>query len=451
MFDYIIGFLTTDDLQLVLNAAWDACCKWYNIGIQLGINSSDLDAIKMRCHDDPDNCFRELIKNWLRGNNPRPTWSAIATALRARSVGFEQITVKTESQHTNMLGYQSEETGIEVEDNDNQSKETRTKVEDDDIFRCPCGRCSLESYLDRGCQRSDLNINPFPYLNIANLDEDSRDDLIQVLTNDLTEIMRCFADLLDRTAVSVGNYGKPTAIVQRLMVRALSLGAYESPSIQKPLLEEDEIELKCSNSVDEAFIILRRHMSFFNFELLQHIINCEELCTNDRQRIEKYCDKFDTFCRRKVFEVPPDVYGQPRSDCKRKSFVVLMTKHESEPNLVCVRAAKQKIATILKLKSSMLHLHRIDEGSLLLVFSIPEFVAQHLFPLDNLLKATFKAQGCTIFSTVSSKPLSQNEETPLMERLCCVTTADHSYYSKEKNARIPIQLNDKFFVRVYKE
>ena len=112
-----------------------------------------------------------------------------------------------------MLGYQSEETGTEVEDNDNQSEETRTKVEDDDISCCPCGRCSLESYLDRGCQRSDLNINLFPYLNIANLDEDSRDDLSQVLTNDLTEIMKCFADLLDRTAVSVGNYGEPTAIV----------------------------------------------------------------------------------------------------------------------------------------------------------------------------------------------------------------------------------------------
>ena len=84
--------------------------------------------------------------------------------------------------------------------------------------------------------------------------------------------------------------------------------------------------------------MLMKHSSFLD-ELLQHIIHCEELCTNDdRQRMEKYCDKFDTFCRRKVFEVPPDVYGPPRSDCKRKSFVVLMTKHESEPNLVCVRA-----------------------------------------------------------------------------------------------------------------
>ena len=446
MFDYIIGFLTTDDLQLVLNAAWDARCKWYNIGIQLGINSSDLDAIRMRCHNDPDNCFRELIKNWLRGNNPRPTWSAIATALRARSVGHERIAVETESQqYTNILSYLSEETGTEhkMKDNDEElSEETGTDNDEqtNDIFHCPCGMCSLDSYLDNRCQHSDSNNNLFPYLNIANLDENSRDDLIQVLTNDLTEIMRYFAELLDGTAVSIRRQGEPTTIVQRLLVRALSLGAYESPNIHMPLLKEDEMELRCSKSVDDAFIILRRHMSFFNFELLQHIIYCEELCTNnDRQQMEEYRGKFDTFCRRKVFEVPPNVYGQPISDCKRKSFVVLMTKHESEPNLVYVRAAKHKIATILKLKSSTLHLRWIDEGSLLIVFSIPEFVAQQLFPLDDSLKATLKVEGYPIFSMVSSKS-SQDEETPLMERLRCVISEDHSH--SKKNVYYQLVMHD---------
>ena len=336
----------------------------------------DLDVIKRRCRDDPDECFPEVIKYWLRCSSHKPTWSRIVAALRTQLVEYFSLARKIEQQY--METNQSEEIETAVDDNSRQA---------DEIFHCPCGRCSLESYLERGCQCSEIcSNNLFPYLNITNLDEDIN-DLIQTLTNDLAEIMTCFAELLDNTAVSIRSRGEPPAIVERLTFRALGLGAFDHPQIQKPLLREDETELKCSKTVDAAFIILRRHMSFFNFELLQHTINCEDLCTNnDRKRMEEYCSKFDKFCRRKVFEVPPDIYGQSRSDGKRKSFVVLMTRHEEEQNLVCVRTAKHKIATILKLKSSTLHLHRIDEGSLILTFSVPEFVAQFLFPLNDLVK-----------------------------------------------------------------
>lgn len=415
------------------------------------MSSSELDVISRGNRDNPDECFREVIKYWLRGSNHKCTWSGIVSALRARSVGYLCLARSIEQQY--METNHPEEIETEVDDNSGQA---------DEIFHCPCCRCSLESYLEEGCQSSHSNV--FPYLDVKNLDEDIKDDLIQTLTNDLAEIMTCFAELLDNTAMSIRSRGDPTAIVERLTFRALGLGAYDHPRIQKPLLREDEVELKCSKTVDAAFIILRRHMSFFNFELLQYIINCEELCTNnDRKRMEEYCSKFDKFCRRKVFEVPPDSYGQPRSDGKRKSFVVLMTRHEEEQNLVCVRAVKHKIANILKLKYSTLHLHRIDEGSLILVFSVPEFVAQCLFPLDDLLKAELKAKGFTIFSSISSayclskdremetvKPLkveghtspsstlpfnesslSDDRDMKLVELSSYATPADYPYYIKK--------------------
>ena len=401
-----LGCLESDHLQLVLDAIWDARSKWYSIGLNLKVSSNDLDAIRKRCRDDPDECFTEVIKCWLRGSNHTPTWSKVIAALSAQSVGFLDLAREIKK---NIDVDQSEEIETEVDGNSKQANE---------VFHCPCGRCSLESYLDEGCQYTHSNNNLFPYLDVENLDEDIKDDLIQTLTNDLAEIMNCFAELLDKTAVSIGRRGEPEVIVERLIIRALGVGAFDHPHIQKPLLKEDEVKLNCSKTVDAAFIILRHHMSFFNFELLQHIINSEELCTHeDRKRMKEYCSKFDKFCRRKVFEVPPDVYGQPRSDCKRKSFVVLMTRHEEERNLICVRAAKHKIATILKLKVSTLHLHRIDEGSLLLVFSVPEFVAQCLFPLSDLWKARLKEEGYIIFSTPSSESCLFNDEgEPLMKQ-----------------------------------
>ena len=212
-------------------------------------------------------------------------------------------------------------------------------------------------------------------------------------------MIKRFANLLDETSTSLAARG---VSVQRLALRALSLGAYESEEILKPLLSEDERRLMNSSSIDEAFLVLRPHMSFFNFELLKHIIDCNGLCSDsDREHMDEYVSKFDIFCKRKVFEISPGAVGQTTSTLKkhkRKAFAVLMTKHEAEPNLVFVNAAKQKIANLLKLKPSTLHLHRIDEGSILLVFSVPTFVAKKLFPLKPSTVAKLKDEGFLVLA-----------------------------------------------------
>ena len=274
-----------------------------------------------------------------------------------------------------------------------------------EVFRCPCGQCSLESYLEDGCPKS--NSNSFPYLDVSNLNEDDREDLTHQLSQDTSEMITSFAKLLDEICVSLA---ERAVSVQRVKMRALSLGAYESQTIQKPLLNEDEMELKSAKTIDEVFILLRPHMSFFNFELLKHITDCKILCSDgDRESMAEYVGKFDAFCKRKVFEVPPGDAGQPTPNLKkhkRKTFAVLMTEHEAEPNLVFVNAAKRKIATLLKLKPSTLHLHRIDKGSLIFVFSVPNFVARKLFPLKPSVVAKLKDEGFLIFSTPPATDVS---------------------------------------------
>ena len=265
------------------------------------------------------------------------------------------------------------------------------------MFRCPCGQSSLESYIEDGCPKS--NSDSFPYLDISKLDEDDKEDLTQQLSKDTTAMIKRFANLLDETSTSLA---ARRVSVQRLALRALTLGAYESEEILKPILSEDEQKLMNSSSIDETFLILRPHMSFFNFELLKHITDCKELCSDsDRERMDGYVSEFDTFCKHKVFEVSPGAVGQTTPKLKkrkRRAFVVLMTKHEAEPNLVFVNAAKQKLANLLKLKPSTLHLHRIDEGSIILVFSVPNFVAKKLFPLKPSTVARLKDKGFLVLA-----------------------------------------------------
>ena len=286
------------------------------------------------------------------------------------------------------------------------------------VFRCPCGQCSLESYIKVGCPKS--NSDSFPYLDISKLGKKDKEDLTLRLSQDTTNMIKKFADLLDEISISLEKRRVP---VQRLAVRALSLGAYASDKILTPLLSEHQERLRSSSSIDDAFLVLIPHMSFFNFELLKHITDSKIVCSDDDRRLmDIYVSEFYTFCLRKVFEVPSGAFGQPTSILhrqKRKAFVVLTTKIDREPNLVEIYAIKKKIAILFELEPSTLQLHRIDEGSIMLVFSVPNFVAKMLFPLKPSVMAKLSDEGFIVSTPpATEESLDDNlDDTPISKAI----------------------------------
>ena len=85
------GKLSIKDLCMVQRAAWDARSKWYNIGLELNIEPGTLDTIK-RDNDYCDDQFRAMLTTWLKMvTEPKPTWEALAEALRSPTVGYEHL------------------------------------------------------------------------------------------------------------------------------------------------------------------------------------------------------------------------------------------------------------------------------------------------------------------------------------------------------------------------
>ena len=84
------GELNVKDLCVVQEAAWDARAMWYNIGLKLGIDPGTLDVIEG--NKDINERFRAMLTTWLKMVNPRPTWKALAEALRSPTVGYEHLT-----------------------------------------------------------------------------------------------------------------------------------------------------------------------------------------------------------------------------------------------------------------------------------------------------------------------------------------------------------------------
>ena len=383
--------------------------KWQNIGLELKFNPCDLDAIKINNRENTDECFRELLSTWLKRGDPKPTWASLANALKSQTVGFGYLTEEVQVKH--LLG---ESTTLECTDKPQpecsgslqvewsqspQPKPKKDKRHNLEQFQCPCSKCDLITYLDQGCPKTKTC--SYPYLPLNTLSEDDREDLIQKLSDDTANIIQCFADLLSNASESLK---KRQVTVEQLIKVALDLGAYKSTRNQIPLLKEDEMKLSEATSIDAVFIILRKHMSFFNYEILSHIIrHLGDEC--DRRNLEEFCSRFKVYCERKVFEAPPSVFHSNEGEKRdRKQFVVVGTQ-DLFNTLNNVKEAQRKIASLLGLRVSTIQLKQIDCGCVILVFSIPGVL--NVFPLKPATHAELKAYGYTIIVPDTSSNLTE--------------------------------------------
>lgn len=99
--------LTLTRLRSVKNRIWEARSKWRDIGVELKLEITDLDAIN---GSDTGACFEKMLIIWLKQSKPRPTWSKMIKALKSRPVGFQQL-----AQHIEMnSGAKQHEISLEL-------------------------------------------------------------------------------------------------------------------------------------------------------------------------------------------------------------------------------------------------------------------------------------------------------------------------------------------------
>ena len=413
----------------MFKAVYDARSKWHNIGLELKINPSDLDAYKVNHKDDPEECFKDVLSNWLKQVDPRPTWAALASALSSPTVGHGQLSEVVKRKQLTMpqmdasAGASASASVVNPVSTDSppsplalevQHQRSATSIEQ---FKCPCGKCDLLSYLDDQCPKiTSTDHDSYPYLPLNNLSDDDREDLIQKLSDDIAEIIQCFADLLSDTSESIATRD---ISVEKLVNVAFNLGAYKSSRNTLPLLVDDEKELKEAKSIDSVFTILQKHMSFFNYEILGHIVR-KLGDEKDNKNLETFCGQFKDFCKRKVFEVPPSVFcpSGHQSKNRRKLFVLLITQ-DLYSTLADVKAAQRKVASLLGLRSSTVQLKRIDIGSVILVFSIPIMISHEVFPLNSATYEKLKSIGYTLIvpDTPASTVSTENQPSSIQHQI----------------------------------
>ena len=83
--------LVTDDLKEVRSCIWDVQVKWFDLGVELGLRPSSLEAIRKKFKDDPAECFGQMLMDWLAGQGLEATWKNLCSALKALPVNHPAI------------------------------------------------------------------------------------------------------------------------------------------------------------------------------------------------------------------------------------------------------------------------------------------------------------------------------------------------------------------------
>ena len=240
-------------------------------------------------------------------------------------------------------------------------------------------------------QSSSSEDNDFTTLN----SEDEAELEAQLIMN-AESMKKKFAALLWDISDSFKSQGID---VQSLVTGILALTEYEDSSVGKPLLEHEKDTLMKAKTVDQIFHILRPHMSFFNYETLEFLVN-RRGSKKDKHCIHKYLREFKRFCKRSVFEIPQSLlHHSSEKAIKQQVLHVKITKQfraaflidskeqsasmscekVSDPDLgislECAKHIQRKIASVLKVTVSSLYLDSVSTGSTILTFLLPSHIS----------------------------------------------------------------------------
>ena len=244
-----------------------------------------------------------------------------------------------------------------------------------------------DSYLQHQSSSDDSDFEPksniteklsYPFLDMRGMSESEKSSLCGKLTNDYQRINSSYLKLNQNIRKSLKDRHITTRQLAEVLLE-LNTFSLRKHDENKPLFAE---HLDKAEDIYSVFKILRPYGSFFDCHVIKHIVH-SHLCTDeDREKLKKYSKKLDEYCQRSVFECPH--FATPDQDPKFRKLVMKMDDDiKSSFTIKALDAFRYRLATRLHLEGHTLRLCSVEEGCLQLVFQIPNFVKDEIFPLSH--------------------------------------------------------------------
>ena len=256
-------------------------------------------------------------------------------------------------------------------------------------FKCGCGNCTWTSFISGCCPARTSSASSFPYLDTSGLSHKQKQELEERLQFESEGIMMQFQKLVSaifqsliRRKVQPGN----------LVVQVMTLGVFEPmfKDPQVPLLQHRLVELKAADTVAKVFMVLNDYFSFFNYEIVEHIIM--ELGTDiDKANLRTYEENFDQYMGRRIYEC--GLHQGLESKTDQPNIIVKLDEKYDTYSGAKIKRFCHKLSETLHLSNGVLRLCRVEKGCVQLTFQVPSFVQQKIFPLSRKQETILRDEG----------------------------------------------------------
>ena len=251
----------------------------------------------------------------------------------------------------------------------------------------------------------------FHCLNLKDVSDERRRELHQKLYADSENMIYKFQELFTSTTDSLVRRN----VSAKTLARHLECLGHLKPTFddsREPVFRHQLSELKKSESVDDAMSVVNKYCSFFNYRMVELII--QKLGTEqDKEKLVKYKEDFAKYGERHVFECPSKV-GEIYEEGQANMFVTLDDSFD-KCNVNHLSAFVSNLQKILNISDITLRLCRIGPGSLKLIFQIPLSVQQAIFPLSSEQEAELSSLGVVQLSCGDYQFTPQQTEVKLTD------------------------------------
>jgi len=177
---------------------------------------------------------------------------------------------------------------------------------------------------------------------------------------------------------------------------------------QVPLLQNCYKDLMNAETIPDVFLQLRDYFSFFNYHIIDQIIT--QLGTEeDRQELQKYKDDFQVYAKRRIYECLPQ-FG-PVSETDHADIFVKVDSHYESYTVVELQEFQNRLSELFHISSQgILRLCRVEKGCFQLMFQVPYFVQQRIFPLSSEQERALLAEGVIKLTCGNYEFVAEGEE-----------------------------------------
>ena len=267
-----------------------------------------------------------------------------------------------------------------------------------------------------------------PYLKTPHLSDEARKNFIGRLLQKTEDMELLFAEMMFKARKSLEARGVPLEDLIAFLTPIKSATVQSRDSDCKSW----RIELTKATNLLEVFTVLEPFVSFFNHEIIEHIIKC---CgsIDDQRRLANYKQKFTEFCKLSVCECPADIYRAfaYTQFAKLSEFLLVVWHQDLIAFLTPIKSAiktdkdgtvtvklnddfqqytveamnkfRHKLCNILDVSEYDLRLIHVHEGCTEINFAVFLDLLNLVFPLSEEQKAKLNDEGVILMTRKSGQ------------------------------------------------